>query len=309
MTLSEAFDAYLLELVAQKGDGVLTKAAYAADLSGFLDYVKDKPAERVTLADLSGYLKFLYRSGMAPATIIRKGTCLKGLYGFLNAKKVIAVSLVGFRLPKEGLRLPDVLTIEEIQALMAAPDVSKYTGIRARAMLETAYGAGLRVSELVHLSSDSVNFLSGYVRVFGKGNKERIVPLGEEAIFWIKAWEAAYAKKKGSPLSGYLFSVDGKKPLTREAFSLLVTAMAKKAGISKRVTPHTLRHSFATHLLENGANLRDVQALLGHAKIQTTQIYTHVAGERIRDDYDKLVQGGIQGNPDAKDDGTGPQGF
>ena len=185
--------------------------------------------------------------------------------------------------PKAARSLPKSLSEAEVEALLAAPDVTNPTGLRDRAMLETLYASGLRVSELVGLAASQVSLEMGVVRVIGKGSKERITPLGEQAIDWIERYVASargeiLAKRKSTAL----FVTARAQPMTRQGFWALVKRYARRAGISRAISPHTLRHAFATHLVNHGADLRVVQMLLGHADISTTQIYTHVARERLK---------------------------
>jgi len=186
--------------------------------------------------------------------------------------------------PRIGRPLPDSLSEREVEELLAAPDVQDTLGLRDRAMLELLYACGLRVSELVGLAPEQVNLNQGVVRLTGKGNKERLVPLGEEAVDWIQRYlDGSRPQLAGSVLAGQLFITARGKGMTRQAFWYRIRHYAVKSGINKHLSPHTLRHAFATHLLNHGADLRVVQMLLGHSDLSTTQIYTHVARERLKD--------------------------
>jgi integrase/recombinase XerD len=210
---------------------------------------------------------------------------IRGFYRFLSQEKILPLDpskLVD--LPKTTLKLPDVLSIPEVQRLLNAPDGPKPSRVRDAAMLELLYAAGLRVSELVHLRIQDVQLEAGFVRVIGKGSKERIVPIGQYAREKIKFYfEHARGRLVKDRSSAYLFVARAGRPLTRQGFWKLLRQYARTAGLFKKVTPHSLRHSFASHLLEGGADLRAVQIMLGHADISTTQIYTHVTRERLRE--------------------------
>jgi len=191
-------------------------------------------------------------------------------------------------LPKSGLRLPDVLSVQEVNLLLNTPDATKPIGARNAAMIELIYAAGLRVSELVNLKLQDVNLEAGFVRVLGKGSKERIVPIGQYAKEKISHYVTiARPLILKNIISSYLFVARAGKPMTRQGFWKLLRNYALKAGIKKKITPHSLRHSFASHLLEGGADLRAVQVMLGHVDISTTQIYTHVASDHLKTIHDK----------------------
>jgi integrase/recombinase XerD len=192
-------------------------------------------------------------------------------------------------LPKSSLNLPHALTIEEVKLLLNTPDLNKPTGIRDAAMIELLYAAGLRVSELINLKIQDVNLEAGFVRVFGKGSKERIVPIGFFAKEKIEEYMAeSRLRLLKSVVSPYLFVARAGKPMTRQGFWKLLRRYAQQAGFNKKITPHSLRHSFASHLLEGGADLRAVQVMLGHVDISTTQIYTHVAREHLKKAHAKF---------------------
>jgi integrase/recombinase XerD len=209
---------------------------------------------------------------------------LRGFYQFLVQQKILDVNPARMvDLPKAGLKLPDVLKVDEVLQLLGVPEPSKPLGVRDSAMLELLYAAGLRVSELINVGMTEINLEACFVRVLGKGSKERVVPIGLEAKRKIDVYLASGRPGllKGRP-SPYLFVTRSARPMTRQGFWKLLRQYAVKAGIGNKITPHTLRHSFATHLLERGADLRSVQVMLGHVDISTTQIYTHVAQERLK---------------------------
>jgi integrase/recombinase XerD len=285
-SLDQLADQYLNHLIVEKGLAVKSVEAYASDLSSYLDFIKHQDIDDITQTDTAAILKYiidLRKGGRSGRTRARHLVTLRGFYqylhrgGFLKSNPAKLIDL-----PKSGLKLPEVLNVDQVARLISAPDVKTPTGLRDAAMLELIYAAGLRVSELINLKVAAVNIEAGFVRVLGKGNKERIVPIGRKAIQGIHDYIA-----NGRPLqlkhgaSHYLFVARAGRPMTRQGFWKLLRGYALMAGIKQRVTPHSLRHSFASHLLEGGADLRAVQIMLGHVDIATTQIYTHVAQKRL----------------------------
>jgi integrase/recombinase XerD len=227
------------------------------------------------------YLGALRRAQMAPATVMRRLSALRGFYRHLVKEELLASDPTA-NLPAARLihHLPSVLSIEEVEQLLAQPRGDTTRGLRDRALLELLYATGLRVSELVGLRRGDLNLDQGLVRCLGKGGKERIVPVGEPACRAVRAY--LEARHDAAPA---LFLGNKGKSLTRVAFWRIISRYARQAGLRATVSPHTLRHSFATHLLDGGADLRTIQELLGHASIATTQIYTHVSVDRLREDY------------------------
>ena len=285
-------DQYINYLVFEKGLSEKTIESYSSDLSKHLDFLKQKGVKDITQADTPLILKHLIalrESGLGSKSCARHLITLRGFYRFLVQDKILEFDPAKLiDLPKSGLKLPDVLSVSEVNLLLNIPDINKPLGKRNSAMLELLYAAGLRVSELVNLKFLDVNLEACFVRVLGKGSKERIVPFG------------LYAKNKiddyinnSRPLllknriSKYLFVARAGKPMTRQGFWKLLKQYVKQAGIKKKVTPHSLRHSFASHLLEGGADLRTVQVMLGHVDISSTQIYTHVARDHLRQIHEK----------------------
>lgn len=278
---------FLTYIQVEKGLALNTLESYARDL-GRLDKwagKAGKPVQELTRQDLRHWIAQLSREGLAPASVARAVSAARGLFRFLMLDGHIK------RHPTEDLDtpqrfayLPQFLTEDEVDQLFAAPDVSTEEGIRDRALLEVMYGAGLRVSELVLLKQTDVDILTGLVVCHGKGSKERRVPIGKSAIHWLQQYSAVKAGY-GKATSAYMFANRG-KPLTRQFAWAMIKRYAAKAGV-KSISPHTLRHSFATHLLQNGADSRSVQALLGHSDISTTQIYTHITDRHLRSSYDK----------------------
>ncbi|MBI5895615.1 MAG: tyrosine recombinase XerD [Desulfobacterales bacterium] len=242
--------------------------------------------ERIDEADTAAILKYvidLRQNNRGPRTRARHLVALRGFYHFLvQAGRLLKNVAKMVDLPKSGLKLPEVLDVDEVAQLLVTPDRQKPKGVRDAAMLELLYAAGLRVSELIGLMITAVNLEAGFVRVTGKGSKERIVPIGRKAMACLLEYlqQGRPALVKDLP-SRYLFVARAGKPMTRQGFWKLLRSYAMQAGITKRITPHSLRHSFASHLLEGGADLRAVQIMLGHVDIATTQIYTHVAQKRL----------------------------
>jgi integrase/recombinase XerD len=229
-------------------------------------------------------------AGLGPRSRARHLVSIRGFYRFAVREKVLKHDPAGLiDLPKTSLRLPDVLSIDEVDLLLGIPDAGKPTGARDAAMLELLYAAGLRVSELVNLKLQDINLEAGFVRVLGKGSKERLVPIGLQAQkkidFYIETSRKILLKNLISP---YLFVARAGKPITRQGFWKLMRRYATRAHLTKQISPHSLRHSFATHLLEGGADLRAVQIMLGHVDIATTQIYTHVTRKHLKDLHEKF---------------------
>ncbi|MBF0118710.1 MAG: site-specific tyrosine recombinase XerD [Desulfobacterales bacterium] len=286
-------DRYINYLTIEKGLSNNTIASYSADLVKYFDFLKAKEINDISKADTAIILQYLISlkdSGLISKSRARNLVTIRGFYKFLVKEKMIDYDpskLVD--LPKQGLKLPDTLSQEEIGKLIATPNMKKKTGIRDSSMIELLYATGVRVSELVTLKIKNINIEAGFIRVFGKGSKERIVPIGHFAKDKINKYliEARPFILKGED-SQYLFVARRGKPLTRQGFWKLLKLYALKAGISKSLTPHTLRHTFASHLLEGGADLRAVQEMLGHVDIATTQIYTHIASHRLKEAHEKF---------------------
>ena len=286
-SLEEAIDAFLVELRVERGLSPLTIGAYRRDLAQFAEHAgrrwRDDPQP------LIDFVTALQRSGAKGSTQARKSAAVRSFYRFALREGLVERDLPALvDAPKPGSYLPDVLAADDVERILDAPPTSDPIGIRDRAILELLYGCGLRVSELVGLDTDRVDLPSQQVRVIGKGNKERRVPMGDEARDRLHRYRSGprEAWTAGRPTPAVFVGMRGRR-LSREAVWRLVRHWADAAGVRERVTPHTFRHSFATHLLEGGADLRVVQALLGHASISTTQLYTHLTGERLREVYAK----------------------
>jgi integrase/recombinase XerD len=260
-----------------------TLSAYRSDLDGFAAWLKASPV-RATRDQLRGYLNDCVDRGVRPRTSARLLSSLRRFYHYLLREGLIHEDPTAtLEAPKLGRTLPKSLSEEQVERLLTAPDADVPLGLRDRAMLETLYATGLRVSELVGLSLQQVNLQAGVLKVIGKGNKERLVPLGEESIEWLQRYLSGARKELlGTHVSDALFPTARGAAMTRQAFWHNIKRYAQRAGIESRLSPHTLRHAFATHLLNHGADLRVVQMLLGHADLSTTQIYTQVARERLK---------------------------
>lgn len=264
-----------------------TLTAYRNDLAGLAGWLLKQGKTLVTAQrqDLLGYLSDRVHAGARPRTTARMLSSMRRFYRYLIREGQLREDpSVRIDTPRIGRPLPDSLSETEVEALLAAPDESDTLGIRDRAMLELLYACGLRVSELVGMTTDQASLTQGVVRLVGKGSKERLVPLGEEAIEWLQYYlDESRPELAGESSAKQLFITRRGKGMTRQAFWYRIKHYAVKAGINKPLSPHTLRHAFATHLLNHGADLRVVQMLLGHSDLSTTQIYTHVARERLKD--------------------------
>ncbi len=272
----------------EKGLSANSLSAYSADLSKFNAFLGVSPKIQ-GLEDLRLYIDHLYRCELGNRSIARHLTTLRSFYGFLLREGLIESDPTQLlRSPRQWQTIPKFLNPEDIERLLDAPDAARPTGLRDRAMLQLLYATGLRVSELCRVGMGDLNLEVGVLRTTGKGNKQRLVPVGQAAIRaveeYVKNGRPALLKGRASR---YLFVTARGGCLTRQAFWKLLAIHGKKAGIFRGLTPHVLRHSFATHLLERGADLRSVQVMLGHADISTTQIYTHVMRSRLRDTVQK----------------------
>jgi integrase/recombinase XerD len=281
-------DAFCDQVWLQDGLAAASLASYRRDLCTWAAWLERHAGKRMLAADrgdVEGFLASQFRAKARATSISRRLSSLRRFYR-LHMQQGTAQNdpTLRVRSPKLPRRLPKNLSEAQVESLLAAPDTDTTLGLRDRAMLETLYACGLRVSELVGLTLAQVSLDMGVVRVLGKGQKERLVPLGEEAIAWIKRYLAdARGPLAGDGKSDALFVTARRGPLTRQGFWLLIKRYGRKAGIpAARLSPHVLRHAFATHLLNHGADLRVVQLLLGHADITTTTIYTHVARERLK---------------------------
>jgi integrase/recombinase XerD len=273
----------------EKGLSANSLSSYLIDLQRFSSGIFPRVPKGATAEDLGRYVDSLYRAGLSARTIARHMTTLRNFYSFLTREGEIQADPSEFLIPpRQWSNLPKYLNREEIDRLLAVPDALKPTGVRDRAMLELLYATGLRVTELCRLELSNVERDSGVLRVTGKGNKQRLVPFGESAGEAIGQYlnQGRPALLKGRA-SRFLFVTARGGAMTRQGFWKLLGGYGKKAGIFRDLTPHVVRHSFATHLVEGGADLRSVQIMLGHADISTTQVYTHVARRRLREIVDQ----------------------
>jgi integrase/recombinase XerD len=279
--LSASLDSFLNMLIVEKGLARNTLEAYSRDLNRVADFLKGRGVrawEQCEAVHMRAYVSWLRQRGLSPRSIARNVVAMRQFYRFLEKEERIRANPVAsLFLTRPPVRLPHTLSPQEVETLLQQPDASKSLGARDQAMLELLYASGLRVSELVSLQTRHLHHDENYLSVRGKGGKVRIIPFGkwarEKLLRYIKEVRPKLQKGRASP---YLFVTRSGRALTRQAFWKLIRRYALLAGIDKKVTPHTLRHSFATHLLEGGADLRSVQSMLGHADISTTQIYTHL---------------------------------
>ena len=282
-------DSFTDYLVLERGLSENTRVAYHHDLSEFMDFLSRKGRtgiQEVVRKDILDFLMEGKQKGLAASSLARRLVAIKVFFRHLSQEGLLANNVAdAMDSPRLWKILPPTLSKEEVDRLLAAPDPGRTRGLRDRAILETFYATGLRVSELAALTLDSLHFDSEYVRCVGKGNKERVVPIGGKAIAAVQAWleggRPAYASRGGGGCRTVFLSRQG-QPLSRVTLWRHIRAYARKAGIRKEISPHMLRHSFASHLLANGASLRIIQEMLGHADISTTQIYTHVDQGRLQ---------------------------
>jgi len=280
-------DQFLHYLIVEKGLSKNTIEAYSHGLSRFLNHLKEKGVheiQEIGKFHVRGFLLSLRKRNLSTRTIVRNLVVVRTFFRFLVQEGILGANPIeNLESPRVEKNLPEILTLREIEQLLERPDLQTPLGKRDRAMLEMLYATGMRVSELTQLPTHQVSLEGGYVLLYGKGSKERIVPLGSEAMKWVtlylKESRGVLAKGKESP---FLFINRSGKAMSRQRFWKSLKDYARRAGLRKRVTPHLLRHSFASHLLERGADLRSVQMMLGHVDISTTQIYTHVTGERLK---------------------------
>jgi len=271
----------------ERGLSSNTLAAYRADLTALSRWLAERglPIMKTTRADLQDFIAYRVSAGARPRSTARQLSSFRRFFRYLLRENAIKEDPTAqIAMPKIGRSLPKSLTEEEVEALLAAPAVGDPLGNRDRTMLEVLYATGLRVSELVNLRGGQVNLNQGVIRILGKGNRERLIPLGEEAVRWLNEFSRGpRAEILLERQTDYLFPTRRGDRMTRQAFWHIIKRYARKAGVAKELSPHTLRHAFATHLLNHGADLRVVQMLLGHSDLSTTQIYTHVARERMKE--------------------------
>lgn len=288
--LGRSIRAFLAFCRMEKGLSRNSLEAYARDLSHFRAFAeKQTDGEYPDAELLVSYVNLLYSKGLENRSIARRLSALRGFFRYLQAEgEIVSDPSEHLHSPKQWSTLPKFLNREEIEKLIGAPDMSRPAGVRDRAMLELLYATGMRVTELIELRLAALDMQMGLVRVTGKGNKQRLVPVHEQALVAVRQYvetaRPALLKGRSSPV---LFVTARGGGMTRQAFWVAIKAAGKKAGIFRDLSPHVLRHTFATHLLEGGADLRSVQAMLGHADISTTEIYTHVVRSRLRETVDR----------------------
>lgn len=293
MDIIDAMDNYYQYIVAEKGLSLLSAKAYLEDINHFIkDYRLNniKDTDQLKSDDLSNFLQYEIKNGKSITTSLRRLSSLKGFFMFLIKEGVIDIPLEEVEAPKKPFHLPTLISLEEVEALLDAPNIEKDDELRDRAMLELMYASGLRVSELLNVKRGDVDLKLNIVTVMGKGGKQRKIPFGEYASDYIAKYINDVRSKNINSKSPYLFLSKYGEPLSRQYFFKQIKKYAMIAGIKENISPHTLRHCFATHLLNNGADLRVVQEMLGHSNIATTQIYTHVTSKRIVEAYNALMQ-------------------
>ncbi|NBC23091.1 MAG: site-specific tyrosine recombinase XerD [Gammaproteobacteria bacterium] len=280
-------DKFLDAIWMERGLSKNTLGAYRADLMALARFIADDGKEivRAQKPDLLAFIAWRVEQGAKPRSTARQLSSFRRFYRYLCREGVIAEDpTADIEMPRIGRSLPKSLTEEEVEALLDAPNTDEPLGHRDRAMLELLYATGLRVSELINLKQNQVNLNQGVLRIVGKGDRERLIPLGDESQRWLREFmEGPRVEILLERQTDYMFPTRRGDRMTRQAFWHIIKRYAQKAGVKKKLSPHTLRHAFATHLLNNGADLRVVQLLLGHSDLSTTQIYTHVARERLKD--------------------------
>ncbi len=288
--MNDLIDQFLNYMRVERGVSENTIEAYGRDLRGLADFVEKEGAscKKIDINILTNYITYLSER-LSRRSLARNISAIRTFFKFLVLEGVIQENPARFlEVPKVSKTLPGILNEHEIELLLNQPSASTPIGIRDKAMIELLYATGVRVSELVHLKISDVDLNVGYIKVKGKGAKERFVPIGEKAVSVLKEYiekaRSKFDKKRGSP---YLFLNNRGKPFSRQGFWKMLKSYAKKAGIKKRITPHIIRHSFATHLIKNGADLRSVQMMLGHSDISTTQIYTHIDRSYLKEVYNR----------------------
>jgi integrase/recombinase XerD len=291
---ASAVDAYLTHLTVERRLATNSIESYARDLALLTEYVSGKgtTVEALTRPDLEQLVRELMGQGRSPRSVARAVACIRGFYRFLTIDGRMSVNPADdLRPPRSWKTLPRYLSVEEVDRLIAQPDVTMPRGLRDRALIELLYATGMRVSELVNMRPADINLDACYLTCTGKGDKQRLVPIGDQAARWVRQYLAVARHVLLGRRSSTRLFVNARGTglgLTRVGFWKILKAYARQAGLTRTLSPHTLRHSFATHLLERGADLRAIQMMLGHADLSTTQIYTHVLEQRMRTIYDRF---------------------
>ncbi len=286
-------DTYLTYLRDVRRMSPNTVESYARDLRALATFAeqRSRTVESMERADLDGFVRSLMAGGLSPRSVSRAVACVRGFYRFLALERRLGRSPADdLRAPRAWPALPRLLSLDEVDRLLAQPDPTTPRGVRDKALIEVLYATGMRVSELVAVKPGDLNLDEGYLTCVGKGDKERIVPVGHEAAEWVRRYvrDARPTLVRGRRSPWLFVNARDGGPLSRVGFWKVLKAYGVKAGISRELSPHVLRHSFATHLLERGADLRAIQVMLGHADLSTTQIYTHVLEARLRTVYDRF---------------------
>ena len=285
MTFQEGVVEFLDFLIIEKGLTLSSIESYKYDLTIFYNDIKDKlennNLHKLKIEFIYDFIKNQSINRISSATIKRRVSTIRNFYLFLQKREVINFIVPEIKTPKIGIKLPNYLTIEEVDKLLSIPDINTFKGLRDKTMLEIMYSCGLRVSELISLKKKDINIKNSFIRIIGKGNKERIIPIGEIALEYLNKYFELLSYNSKLNNSKNVFINKNGLPLTRQYFFKIIKYYSIKANINKNISPHTLRHSFATHLLENGAPLIAVKNLLGHESINTTQIYTHVNERKL----------------------------
>lgn len=279
---------FLSYLEAERNASLHTLTNYTIDLRDFFGFLKTKPLFSIDYLEIRRYLAFLKEKSYQKSTVSRKLACLRSFFKFLTRENIIKVNpVLGIATPKRDKKLPVYLELQEVEHLLEAPSGPSWEEKRDKAIMETLYSSGIRVGELMGLNDDNLDFFSGQLKVAGKGKKERIVPVGSVALKAIQSYiEAKPRKESGKGFRALFVNRRGTR-LTDRSVRRILNKYARRISLHKDISPHMLRHSFATHLLDRGADLRSVQELLGHENLSTTQIYTHVSTKRLREAYDK----------------------
>ena len=284
--MKQIIDGFLNYLIIDKKYSNNTKLAYENELKKFLEYFKNKNISDINKKDIENFIST--QNNLENKTIAHLITTLRSFYKYLELEGIIKENpMIGISLPKIKKTLPNVLSKEEIDLLLDVDLKDKYS-YRNKAMLELMYSSGLRISELINLKMFDLNLNQNAIRIMGKGSKERIVPIGDYATKYLEIYIEEYRSLFLKKPNDYLFLSNWGDKMTRQAFFKIIKKLAEEKGIKTDFSPHTLRHSFATHMLENGADLRSLQELLGHSDISTTQIYTHVSNNILKENYDNF---------------------
>ena len=286
MNLKESIEDFLRYLLIDKNYSNNTIESYKEDLFKFNEFFNNKTIDSIDIDDLKRYVKYLNEQELNELSISRNISCIKSFYKYLNIEKIIDSNPSDLLyLPKARKKLPNTLSEEEVDLLLdiKLTDMFSY---RNKAMLEVLYATGLRVSELVNLKMENIDFESDIIRTYGKGSNESVIPIGEYAKIYLEKYLKEYRNqmlKHGN--NEYVFLNNHGKNMTRQGFFKIIKSIAHEAGINKEISPHILRHSFASHMLKHGADLRTIQELLGHSNVSTTQIYTHISNEELKENY------------------------